>query len=119
MTEREILEKLITKEHINLIEKEHLPEKMAWVRILVEIIVEQLESNRKFPKDRDLKEDFSGAFILQLSDQVYGVYKKDEVSLMRYEIVQEETYTEAKAAANAYLKLAYKDDIDGVRLKWS
>ena len=118
MSEREVLEKLILKEHVNVWEREQLPGKQASGNLLVEIISEHLEKTGKFPEWCELEMDFDGALILNTAPNEYRVYRNAEVLFLRYRIVKEETHSDSRRAAEAYLALCFRGNIDGIPINW-
>ncbi|PIQ97376.1 MAG: hypothetical protein COV67_04500 [Nitrospinae bacterium CG11_big_fil_rev_8_21_14_0_20_56_8] len=116
MTEREILKKLVTEEHISVAERKQLPNQTANTAILVEIISERLETIGKFPDRNDLDDDFDGGLIFRSPSGEYHVYQKAEVSLMKFAVVKDDVFKDPQAAARTYLKANFAGNIDGVPL---
>lgn len=116
MTEKDLLFKLITTGHLNVAERRLLPHQYANKKMMIEIIVNLVSQQGKFPNNLTLNDDFDGGLIIKRSDDLFEVYYKAEKSVGNYEVVSKTSFDNSHKAANYFLEF-YNNSIDGIEFK--
>ncbi len=124
MTERELLEKLLRKDHLSVPEKNLLPEGKAKASLLIEIIVNALEKTGSYPGPFTNSNSFGESCCLSIEKSGYLLMKNSEVGLQRFDIVYKKYFSDKIEAAKKFLELNYESPgyagtIDGIPIDWT
>ena len=119
LTERELVEKLVVKGHLNVPERRQLPAGLAKASLVREAILGKLWSTGWFPPDWRPEMQYHGGLIERLAGGACRLHWKYEIGIERYGSHTEQ-FPSAAAAAEAWLRHTYGgDDIDGVPIDWT
>ncbi len=118
ISEKNLTEKLLTNFHISVEEKNLLPNGKIKLSSISKVVEEKLQITNWYPINWRPETPFSGGLIQALSDKKFKVYHKEEVSLMKYAIIEVVNFSNFDKAIVAFLKFTFKDNIDGIPIDY-
>ena len=116
-TEEELIDKLVTRWHLNVPERASLPGGMARGSLLKAAIVNRLMKEGWFPGDWRPDDGFSGGLI-ERTVADFRIHWKAECGVGRFALVRVTHHPDAVDAAENLLRGMWGNDIDGVTIDW-
>lgn len=117
--EIELTEKLLGKFHLSVPERNLLTKGKVRLSIIEKIIVEKLKKNGCFPISWKLDMPFVGALLKLEDGGKIKLYHKEEISISNPQLIETLEYQNINKAILAFLKIMFKEDIDGVLIDYS
>lgn len=119
MKEKDLITKLATKWHLNVQERDTLPNGKAKASLFINSIEELLKQHGSYPIDWDINEDFDGGLLKLNSSKQCLLYWKNEVGVMRFESQKTLEFSSTTEAVKTYVIRLFKDNIDGIVIDWN
>ena len=117
LSEAELIEKLLTRGHLNVPERSWLPERKARGSLIKTIIANHLLEDDWFPK-MWRPEQLGSRSVIERTASGFRVHVSAECGVMRYAMVRVTDHASVLDAAEDWTKSMYGDDIDGVQIDW-
>jgi hypothetical protein len=118
-TEKELVRRLVTTWHLSGSERRAVPEGMIRGRLIHEIILEILESDGRFPLEWQPDDSFAAGVIEGMEDGGARITWRADVSMLHYEAVKVQEFLSRRSAVEAFAKVFFGGDIDGIPIDWS
>jgi hypothetical protein len=116
--EFEITKKLLKNFHLNVEERKLLPDGKVKISTIKKIISKILRDVKWFPENWRPDSPFAGALLeLQFEDKII-FYKKSEVSISNYEIINKEKYSNFDKAIKNFIIFMFNHEIDGIEIDY-
>ena len=119
MDEEALVRKLVTKWHLNVLERRALPSLKARASLACQAIAEAVSENGWFPSHWRPDQGYDGGLIERRPDGTCDIHWKAEAGVMRFELLSVDRYATAPEAAHAWLRRMFPHDIDGIELDWT
>ena len=117
LSEAELIEKLLTRGHLNVPERSCLPEGKARGSLIKATIANHLLEDDWFPKMWRPDQLGSGA-VIERTANGFLVHVSAECSVGRFAPLRVTKHINVLDAAEDWTKSMYGDDIDGVPIDW-
>lgn len=117
--EKILTEKLLTKFHLNNIERKELPDGKVKFSMIVTVIKEILSESGWFPKDWRLDMSFCGGLLEIISENKVNFYHKEEIALNKYKVIEVKKNLKIEKATYKFLKTTFGSQIDGIEIDFN
>jgi hypothetical protein len=115
--EPELIEKLITKGHLNAPERSYLPGGRARWSLVRAAIVRHVVEDGWFPKDLRPDDGFDGGLI-ERTPKGCRIHWKVECGVGRFALLRVTPYTDILEAVQEWVRDIFGDNIGEVKIDW-
>ena len=118
-TERQLALKLLTTYHLNLPERQSLPNGRARFSVLVEAVEQALNGSPWFPRSPESEGLLGDGAVIELRGDEYWIHESHEIGLSRYSPVRVYRAKNLADAVRRYIHaMGGHTNIDGVEIEW-
>ena len=119
LSERDLCRKLLATLHLNVPERQALPNGRARLSVLVEVVREALSETGWFPREFVPGQMIGEGAVLESRNGELWVHEQHEVGMMRFSPIRSFPVRSAAEAVRVYVKANGGPPIDGVEIEWS
>ena len=120
--QEDILKKLVIKGHINVIERNDFKDNKIPINSIAETILKSLNENKMFPPNAEVwklgQSVFEGYFIEKVKEDKYLLHSQRAHAIQPNMLADSkyEEFISKSEVVTEYIRLAWGDSIDGIRI---